>query len=61
MKPDPVGLLEIADHLHVAHNTVKSWRQRELLPDPRWTVSGAPAWDWELDIIPWARKTGRID
>jgi hypothetical protein len=29
------------------------------MPQPRWTVSGQPAWDW-TDIETWARRTGRL-
>jgi hypothetical protein len=29
------------------------------LPEPRWTVSGQPAWDW-LEVEEWASRTGRL-
>lgn len=57
---DPVGLMEIADRLGVDRKTPVRWRQRGVFPEPRWTVSGAPAWNWP-DIEEWARKTGRIE
>jgi hypothetical protein len=56
----PVGGLEIADRLGVKRETVAMWKQRGHLPPPRWTVSGEDAWDWYLDIEPWARQTGRL-
>ena len=56
---DPVGAAEIAQRLHVKPETVWQWRQRGLLPEPRWTVSGAAAWDWR-DIEKWARQTDRL-
>ncbi len=56
---DPVGIIEIAERLGVARNTVDQWRTREVLPTPRWTVGGRPAWNWS-DIDTWARETGRI-
>ncbi len=56
---DPVGLLEIAARLGVARQTAKGWRLEGLLPPPRWTVSGYPAWEWK-DVERWARKTGRL-
>lgn len=56
----PVGLVEIAQRLGVQRQTAVAWRVRKLLPDPRWTVSGAPAWDWQEDIEPWAKETGRF-
>ena len=59
MTPDPVGLSEIADRLGVARQTAKQWRLRGVLPEPKWTVSGSPAWDW-VDVQRWARKTGRL-
>jgi hypothetical protein len=55
----PVGSAEIAARLHVRPQTVHTWRQRGLMPEPRWTVSGQPAWDW-TDIEVWARRTGRL-
>ncbi len=58
-KLDPVGLQEIAARLHVQRVTVDSWRTKRLLPKPRWTVGGRPAWDWS-EIERWAKETGRI-
>lgn len=57
---EPVGLTELADHLQVKRGTVDQWQARDLLPPPRWTVGGRPAWDWTADIIPWATATGRM-
>ena len=57
---EPVGALEVADRLGVRRETVATWKQRGLLPLARWTVSGQDAWDWTLDIEPWARGTGRM-
>jgi predicted site-specific integrase-resolvase len=59
MACDPVGLSEIAQRLGVQLNTAQMWRKRGRLPEPRWTVSGAPAWEWR-DVENWARATGRI-
>ena len=58
-EPTPVGAAEIAERLGVKPQTVHTWRQRRLLPEPRWTVSGQPAWDWS-EIAAWARRTGRL-
>ena len=55
----PVGAAEIAKRLGVKPQTVHTWRQRKILPTPRWTVSGQPAWDWE-EIEQWAKRTGRL-
>jgi len=55
----PVGAAEIAERLGVKPQTVHMWRHRELMPEPRWTVSGQPAWSWQ-DIEAWARRTGRL-
>ena len=55
----PVGAAEIAVRLGVKPQTVHTWRHRKLLPPPRWTVSGQPAWDWP-EIESWARRTGRL-
>lgn len=56
---DPVGAEDIAERLGVARKTVSMWRYRGLLPEPTWTVSGLPCWDWP-DIKKWAEKTGRL-
>lgn len=56
---DPVGAVEIAERLGVAHDTVAKWRTRELLPEPTWTVHGRPAWEWAV-IVQWATATGRL-
>ena len=56
---DPVGLSDIADRLGVEQETAKRWKLRGLLPPPKWTVSGRPAWEWKT-IEAWARKTGRL-
>lgn len=55
----PVGAAEIAKRLRVRPQTVHAWRHRNLLPAPRWTVSGQPAWDWS-QVESWARQTGRL-
>ena len=60
MEPcEPVGLAEIADRLGVKRTTVDIWRNRERLPQARWTVGGRPAWNWP-DIETWAKETGRL-
>ena len=58
-EPMPVGAAEIAARLGVRPQTVHTWRHRKLMPEPRWTVSGQPAWDWP-EIEAWARRTGRL-
>ncbi len=55
----PVGAAEVAARLKVKPQTVHTWRQRNLMPKPRWTVSGQPAWDW-AEIEAWAKQTGRL-
>ena len=56
---EPVGVVDIARRLGVRQQTVAMWRYRGLLPDPRWSVSNQPAWDWQ-DIRRWAESTGRL-
>jgi hypothetical protein len=56
---DPVGVAEIARRLGVKRQTAGMWRVRQLLPPPRWTISGQPAWNWP-DVEAWARETGRL-
>lgn len=58
-EPEPVGLAEIAERLGVSRATADQWRYRGVLPDPRWTVGGRPAWNW-ADVERWAHETGRI-
>jgi predicted DNA-binding transcriptional regulator AlpA len=56
---DPVGALEIANRLGLQRQTVAVWRRRHPdFPQPRWVISGLPAWDWS-DIEPWLLHTGR--
>src|SRR5207247_9981624 len=55
----PVGAAEIATRLGVRPQTVHAWRQRKLLPEPRWTVAGQPAWDW-VEVESWAKRSGRL-
>lgn len=54
----PVGLSEIADRMGVKRSAVDHWRLQGLLPKPKWTVGGRPAWAWR-DIEQWAEETGR--
>ncbi len=56
---EPVGLHEIAERLDVSRFTVDKWQQRELLPEPTWSVGNRPAWNWPV-IWKWARDTGRL-
>lgn len=58
MTCQPVGLAEIAERLGVARQTAAMWNYRKLLPDPKWRISGQPAWNWP-DIQKWADQTGR--
>lgn len=59
---DPVGMTEIAARLGVSLKAVQNWPARPgaRFPPARWTVGGRPAWDWQQDIEPWARETGRL-
>jgi hypothetical protein len=56
---DPVGLAEIAERLGVTRYAVDQWRQRDVLPEPRWRVGRRPAWNW-TDVRHWAISTGRL-
>lgn len=56
---DPVGEQEIAERLGVNDSTVHMWRYRDLMPEPKWWVSGKPCWNWP-DIRKWAKETGRL-
>lgn len=56
----PVGIKEIADRLGVKRRTVDQWLQRNLMPEPRWTIGGRPAWDW-ADVELWAMSTNRLE
>lgn len=57
-EPEAVGSAEIAARLGVRPRTVRTWRQRGLMPAPRWQVSGRAAWNW-ADIAAWARHRTR--
>ncbi len=56
---DPVGAADIAARLGVRAETAATWRHRGLLPEPDWTVSGSPVWDWS-QIAEWAAETDRM-
>lgn len=60
--PDPVGTKEIAERFGMSVRTLEQilYRSRQgkipvPFPEPRWTVSGRPAWDFNRDIAPWMR------
>ena len=55
---DLVGIVEVADRLGVERATVDKWRQRRIMPDAEWVVSGTPIWRWST-IRRWAEATGR--
>jgi hypothetical protein len=59
-KHEPVGLAEMGERLGAERDTLDLWRHRGLLPEPRWTVGGQPAWCWRCDIEPWALRWGRL-
>lgn len=58
-KCEPVGTFDIAERLNVRQQTVAMWKYRGLMPDPRWSVSKQPCWNWP-DIEKWARDSGRL-
>jgi hypothetical protein len=60
MSDQPVGPQEIAALLDVAISTVHVWRQRDVLPEPAWVISGVPLWRRET-IVAWATETGRME
>ncbi len=56
---DPVGLSEIAVLLGKAHETLKQWSSRGVLPEPAARIGGVPIWS-KREIEKWAKKTGRL-
>ena len=58
---EPVGSIEIAAFLGVKPDTIVQWRRRPQLgfPEPRWRVSGRPAWAWR-DVSDWSVSSGRM-
>lgn len=56
LRPEPVGVMEIAERAHVHVVTVRHWRARYSdFPKPAWTVSGQPAWDWDA-VLAWLKR-----
>ncbi|MFF0309785.1 hypothetical protein ACFYSC_20345 [Streptosporangium sp. NPDC004379] len=62
----PVAVGDIAVLLAVSVHTVNQWRQRaahakrvEPFPPAAGKVAGVDYW-WDLDILGWAQRTGRI-
>lgn len=47
---EPLGMPQLAERLGAEVDTVRKWRWRGQLPEPRWTVGHAPAWAW-ADIV----------
>ena len=56
---DPVGVAEIAERLGVERATVYQWRNRGVIPAPRWPLQSGPIWNW-VDVATWAQATGRL-
>lgn len=56
---DPVGIAEIAQRTGRKGNTVSLWNMHGVFPSPRWYVSGFPAWDWNVDVLPALRLAGK--
>lgn len=67
-----VGEVEIGHRLDVQAQTVAQWRirskgkhgldtraGRRAFPEPRWSVSGLPAWYWP-EVEEWAMRTNRL-
>lgn len=59
MSVDLVGPHEVAERLGVRVQTVHMWRARGRLPEPGWTISGVPIWEWTT-VEGWARASGRL-
>lgn len=55
---DLVGLPEIARMFGVRPPTPYRWRDRGIMPEPDWTVSGSPIWRRAV-IVAWGEETGR--
>lgn len=53
----PVGKAEIVERLGISHQLLNRWAATNPLPEPAWTVSRQPAWDW-TDIEQWANAQG---
>lgn len=49
MKPHPTVLArsDVARRTGVSPKTVDFWRTLPEFPEPRWSVGGRPAWDWD--------------
>jgi predicted DNA-binding transcriptional regulator AlpA len=57
---DPVGTREIADRLGAARQTVWTWIDQGIFPDPDWaSVNARPAWEWER-VLRWAGDGQRL-
>ena len=58
---EPVGAVEVLEQFGVSRQTFDKWRARGRagvrFPEPRWTVGGRPAWNFD-DVARWWRATG---
>lgn len=62
LNADPVGSVDISTRLGLSRQAVHKWSERRPTtgyPEARWSVSGNPVWDWNVDIVAWLRATGR--
>lgn len=53
---DWVDIAEVAKRLGVQVPTIYMMKQRGTLPPARLIVGGHPAWDWNLDWVPWLKN-----
>ena len=53
-----VGMTEIGERLGYPTDTIRKWRQRDLLPEPAATLAMGPIWT-ASSIDQWADETNR--
>lgn len=58
-QPEIMALKDIAEYCGVSYHTAKKWRQREILPEPEYTVASRPIW-LKATIKDWAEMTERV-
>ena len=61
LRPDLVGIAEMAQRHGTSAGTIRSWRYRhDDFPKPLAELGMGPVWDWR-DVEPWLKSRGKAE